>query len=133
MRRHPDSERSPAEWITLTASLLLVGGLVAVALVEEARREEGDVSGIAVIFDSEHAVAQSGSYYVPYTVENIGSSAIASAEIWIEVLDGEAVVHSAEVAVQSLPLRGRQNGIFVSAYDPTNTTLRGRLESLQFP
>jgi uncharacterized protein (TIGR02588 family) len=117
--------RSNAEWVTLALSLFVVGALVAVALVEEARRQQVDLSSVQVTFES--------FYYVPYTVRNTGRDAISSAEIWIEVYDGEELVESAEILVQYLPLQGKQDGIYVSAHDPRTHDMRGRLESLQFP
>jgi uncharacterized protein (TIGR02588 family) len=70
---------------------------------------------------------------VPYTVFNTGSEAISSAEIWIEVTDGERVVESAEINVQFLPLQGKQDGVFVTTRDPATYALRTWVESLQFP
>jgi uncharacterized protein (TIGR02588 family) len=125
--------KSTAEWVTLSLSVLVVGALVVVALVEESRRQEGDAAGLRVTFDAE-SVAQSGeSFYVPYTVINTGSEAISSAEIWIEVSEGARVVESAEINVQFLPLQGRQQGLFVTTRDPARFALRSRVESLQFP
>jgi uncharacterized protein (TIGR02588 family) len=125
--------RSNAEWVTLALSLFVVGALVAVALVEEARRQQVDLSSVQVTFDREHTTSRESFYYVPYTVRNTGRDAISSAEIWIEVYDGEELVESAEILVQYLPLQGKQDGIYVSAHDPRTHDMRGRLESLQFP
>jgi uncharacterized protein (TIGR02588 family) len=128
-----ERDRSLAEWVTLLLSTLVVGALVAVALVEASRQGDRDRGAIEVTFDKERAVSRGASFYVPYTVRNTGSEAIASAEIWIEVLSGEELLEAAEVSVQSLPMHGQQDGIFVTAHDPDSATLRGRLESLQFP
>ena len=125
--------KSTAEWVTLSLSLLVVGALIAVALVEESRRQQGDAAGLQVTFDTERVASRGDSFYVPYTVLNTGSEAISSAEIWIEVFDGERVVESAEITVQFLPLQGKQNGIFVTTYDPEVHALRSRIEWLQFP
>ena len=125
--------RSIAEWITLSLSVIVVGALIVVALVEESRRKQGDGPGVRVTFDSERTVAIDGSFYVPYTVLNSGSNAISSAEIWIEVYDGELLMESAEVNVQFLPLQGKQDGLFVTTHDPASHQLQSRLESLQFP
>jgi uncharacterized protein (TIGR02588 family) len=125
--------RSNAEWVTLALSVFVVGALVAVALVEEARRQQVDQSSVQVTFDREHTTTRESSYYVPYTIRNTGGNAISSAEIWIEVYDGELLVESAEILVQYLPLQGKQDGIYVSAHDPRTHGFRGRLESLQFP
>jgi uncharacterized protein (TIGR02588 family) len=125
--------RSPAEWTTLALSLLIVGALVATALREEANLQGSAGAGVDVTFDEENATLRGDRFSVPYTVMNTGSTAIASAEIWIEVYDGERLVESAEVTVQFLPLNGKQDGIYVTALDPVTHTFRGRLESLQFP
>jgi uncharacterized protein (TIGR02588 family) len=125
--------RSLAEWTTLALSLLIVGALVATALREEADLQGSAGAGVDVTFDEDNVTLRGDRYYVPYTVVNTGSTAIASAEIWIEVYAGERLVESAEVRVQFLPLYGKQDGIYVTALDPATHTFRGRLESLQFP
>jgi uncharacterized protein (TIGR02588 family) len=125
--------KSAAEWVTLSLSMLVVGALIVVALVEESHRQQGDAAGLQMTFDTEHAAQHNQSFYVPYTVRNTGSEAISSAEIWIEVSDGERVVESAEINVQFLPLQGKQDGVFVTTRDPETYALRSRVESLQFP
>ena len=125
--------RSVAEWVTLSLSVLVVGALVLVALIEESRRYEGDRAALQVTFDTERAVARDESFYVPYTVRNTGSDAISSAEIWIEVYDGERLVESAEITVQFLPLQGTQDGMFVTTHDPATYPPYTRLESLLYP
>jgi uncharacterized protein (TIGR02588 family) len=125
--------KSAAEWVTLSLSVLVVGALIVVALVEESRRHQGDATDLDVTFDTEGATARGESFYVPYTVVNTGAEAISSAEIWIEVSDGEQIVESAEITVQFLPLQGKQDGVFVTTRDPASHTLRSRVESLQFP
>ena len=133
MRSNAARRKSTAEWVTLSLSLLVVGALIVVALVEESHRQEGDAGGLQVTFDTERVARRGDSFYVPYRVLNTGSEAISSAEIWVEVFDGERVVQSAEINVQFLPLQGRQNGIFVTTHDPESHALRSRIESLQFP
>jgi len=125
--------KSIAEWVTLSLSLLVVGALIVVGLVEESRRQQGDGTALQVTFDTERAMASGDSSYIPYVVVNTGSAAIASAEIWFEVYDGERVVESAEINVQFLPLQGKQNGVFVTTQDPASHSLHSRVESLQFP
>jgi len=125
--------KSIAEWVTLSLSLLVVGALIVVGLVEESRRQQGDGTALQVTFDTERAMASGDSSYIPYVVVNTGSEAIASAEIWFEVYDGERVVESAEINVQFLPLQGKQNGVFVTTQDPGSHSLRSRVESIQFP
>jgi uncharacterized protein (TIGR02588 family) len=125
--------KSTAEWVTLSLSVLVVGALIVVALMEESHRQQGDAAGLQVTFDTERVVSSGESFYVPYTVVNTGSEAISSAEVWIEVVAGERVVESAEITVQFLPLQGKQDGMFVTTRDPATHALRSRVESLQFP
>jgi uncharacterized protein (TIGR02588 family) len=125
--------KSIAEWVTLSLSVLVVGALIVVALVEESRRQDGDGTSLQLTFDTERAAARGESFYIPYSVANTGSEAISSPEIWIEVYDGERVVESTEISVQFLPLQGKQNGVFVTTQDPASHSLRSRVESLQFP
>lgn len=124
---------SVAEWVTLSLSVLIVGSLIVVAIVEESRREEADAADLGMSFDVERTVARGGNYYVPYTVRNLGSAAITSAEIWIDISFENELVDSAEITVQFLPLQGSQDGVFVTPYDPATYTVIGRLESVQFP
>lgn len=124
---------SIAEWVTLTLSVLVVAALILVAPVEESRRQDGNGADLQVTFDTERATARGESFDVPYTLMNTGSEAISSAEIWIDVYDGERVVESAQINVQFLPLQGKQDGMFVTTHDPASHELRSRVESLQFP
>jgi uncharacterized protein (TIGR02588 family) len=126
-------QRSAAEWLTLAISLVIVGALIVVALVEESRRQEEDAVGLQVTFDTEHVTARGADFYVPYRVRNTGPVAISSAEIWIQVYEGERLAETVQVSVEFLPLQGTQDGVFITTYDPASHTLLGRLESLQFP
>jgi uncharacterized protein (TIGR02588 family) len=125
--------KSIAEWVTLSLSVLVVGALVVVALIEESQRQEGDGPALQITFDTERAAARGESFYIPYTVVNTGSQAISSAEIRFEVYDGKQIVESAEINVQFLPLQGKQEGMFVTTQDPASHSVRSRIESLQYP
>ena len=85
MTENAERRKSAAEWVTLSLSVLVVGALIVVALVEESRRQQGDATGLHVTFDTEGIAVRGESFYVPYTVVNTGSEAISSAEIWIEI------------------------------------------------
>jgi uncharacterized protein (TIGR02588 family) len=125
--------KSIAEWVTLSLSVLVVGALIVVALVEESQRHDGSGPALQVTFDTDRATVRGESFYIPYTVVNTGSQAISSAEIWFEVYDGEQIVDSAEINVQFLPLQGKQEGTFVTTQDPASHSVRSRIESLQYP
>jgi uncharacterized protein (TIGR02588 family) len=133
MRRPASDRRTAAEWVTLALSVVVVGTLVFVALREEALRDEANGGNLEITFDPAQTEARGEFFYVPYTIVNTGSRAIASAEIWIDIFAGERLVGSAEIRVQFLPLRGTQSGVFVTPFDPETHTVQGRLESMQFP
>ena len=133
MTRRDAEGRSPAGWVTLALSILVVGALVAVALVEESRRGEMGGEPLEIVFDAERSQTDGERYYVPYTIMNTGPQAISSAEIWIGIYEGERLVESSEITVAFLPLEGRQDGLYVTTLDPATHTARGRLVSLQFP
>jgi uncharacterized protein (TIGR02588 family) len=133
MMSHSRRPVAAAEWVTLSLSVLIVGALIAVALVEEFRREAAIAADLRMTFDLERTTSRDGNFYVPYTVRNLGSVAISSAEIWIDIYREDEHIASAEVTVQFLPLQGSQDGMFVTPYDPETHSVFGRLESLQFP
>jgi len=58
---------------------------------------------------------------------------VSSAEIWIEDFDRDHLLESAEIVVPFLPLRGKQDGVYVTRLDPEIHVFRARLESFQFP
>jgi uncharacterized protein (TIGR02588 family) len=97
---------SVAEWVTVSLSVLIVGALILVALVEESRRQDEVAANLRMTFDVEWTVVQGGNYSVPYTVRNLGSAAITSAEIWIDIYFQDELIDSAEVTVEFLPLQG---------------------------
>jgi uncharacterized protein (TIGR02588 family) len=133
MTAHPRRPVSVAEWVTLSLSVLVVGALIVVALVEESKRLDADSTDLRMTFDVERTEARGGNYYVPYTIRNLGSTAVTAAEIWIDIYSEDELIDSDEVSVEFLPLQGSQDGVFVTPYDPATHTVVGRLESVQFP
>jgi uncharacterized protein (TIGR02588 family) len=125
--------RSGPEIIVTLISVLVVCGLIAYALGQEKQRRKADPANVNLTFDVESATYQDGTYFIPYVVSNDSSHAVDSADMVIEVLDGEDVVETTAISLVSLPLDGRQNGIFASRYDPETHQIRGRLTSLVFP
>ena len=41
-------QRTPAEWVTLAISIAIVGSLVAIALIEEANRQDEVATSLAI-------------------------------------------------------------------------------------
>jgi uncharacterized protein (TIGR02588 family) len=124
---------SVPEVVITILSVLVVGGLIAYALNQEQQRRGADPANVNLVFDASSATYQDGTYYIPYVVSNDSSHAIDSADMLIEVLDGDEVVESSAISLVSLPLEGRQSGIYASRFDPMTHEVRGRLTSLVFP
>jgi uncharacterized protein (TIGR02588 family) len=127
------TRRSFPEAVITALSILVVVVLIAYALGQERERREADPANVNLVFDTGRALNQDGTYFIPYVVNNDSSHAIDSADMLIEVLDGEEVVETSAISLVSLPLDGRQNGIYASRFDPTTHQIRGRLTSLVFP
>ena len=101
--------------------------------LEESLRSDGAEGNVAVGFDTAGALTRPDGHYVPYTITNTGTEAISTADLRLEVYDGDHLVDSAEITVRLLPLRGTQDGVFVTTFDPATHDLRAQLVSLQFP
>ena len=125
--------RSAPEIVITFLSILVVGGLIAFAVGQERQRRAADPANVNLIFDVSNANYEDGTYFIPYIASNDSSHAIDSADMLIEVLDGDAVVESSAISLVSLPLDGRQKGIYASRFDPNTHVIRGRLTSLVFP
>ena len=125
--------RSAPEMVITLLSILVVGGLIAFAVGQERQRRAADPANVNLIFDVSNANYVDGTYFIPYIASNDSSHAIDSADMLIEVLDGDAVVESSAISLVSLPLDGRQKGIYASRFDPNTHVIRGRLTSLVFP
>jgi uncharacterized protein (TIGR02588 family) len=123
----------PSELVVLLLSLLIVGGFVAVALWMSSSTADSDVAGLEVTFDVEGTVEREEGIFVPYAITNHTSSGVAAAEIWIEVFDGVRLMETAEIRVEFLPVESRQDGLYVSKFNPAEYEFRGRLESLLYP
>jgi uncharacterized protein (TIGR02588 family) len=117
----------------MSLSVVLVGALMVAALVEESRREDDVAADLRMTFDVDQTVARGGNVYVPYTIRNLGSAAISSAEIWVDISFQNEIVDSVEITVQFVPLQGSQDGVSVTQYDPATHTVFGPVETLQLP
>jgi hypothetical protein len=69
---------------------------------------------------------------VPFMTPNTGSDADSPAEIWIDNYYGERVVDSAEIHVQFLPPKGKQEGAVNTTQDSVSHSLHSRIESHHF-
>jgi len=124
---------SASELIVLLFSLIVVGGFIGTALWMSNAADESDIGGLEVTFDIEGTIERSEGFFVPYAITNHTSSGVAAAEIWIEVHDGEQLLEQAEIRVEFLAVESRQEGLYVSSYDPAEYEFHGRLESLLYP
>ena len=133
MSSRTDPGRSIPEVFITILSVLVVGGLIAYAVGQEKERRAADPANVNLVFDRAAATFDDETYFIPYVISNDSSHAIDSADMLIEVLESGTVVESSSISLVSLPLDGRQEGIYASQYDPTTHEIRGRLMSLVFP
>jgi uncharacterized protein (TIGR02588 family) len=133
MSQRAASGRSIPEAVITILSVLVVGGLIAYAVGQERERRGADAANVNLIFDIPGTTYQDETYFIPYVIRNDSSHAIDSADMLIEVLHGGNVVESTAISLVSLPLDGRQMGIYASRFDPATHEIRGRLTSLVFP
>lgn len=124
---------SASELVVLSISLLVVGGFVAIALWMSGTTADSEIAGLEVTFDREATIERGEGFFVPYAITNHTSSGVAAAEIWIEVFDGDRMIETAEIRVEFLPVESRQEGLYVSKFNPAKYEFRGRLESLLYP
>lgn len=122
-----------SEVVVLLFSLLVVGGFVAVALWMSNSTADSDIAGLEMTFDIDATIERDEGFFVPYAITNHTASGVAAAEIWIEVFDGERMMETAEIRVEFLPVESRQEGLYVSRFNPADYEFRGRLESLLYP
>lgn len=127
------SRRSLPEVVITVVSVMVVGGLIWYALAQETQRRSADPANVNLVFDVDNTNVQADTYFIPYVVSNDSSHAIDSADMLIEVMSGDDVVESSSISLVSLPLDGRQHGIYASRFDPSTHEVRGRLTSLVFP
>lgn len=132
-RRAAGEKRSIAEWVTLAISAAIVGALALVALVAESQRARESRVNLEMTFDTASLWIEDGLYHVPFSVMNDSSEAIVAADIWFEISANGEMIDTDEITVQFLPLQGRQDGVYVTQYNPATHDLGGRLESVQFP
>jgi uncharacterized protein (TIGR02588 family) len=133
MSSRSGSRRPLPEILITIISILVVGILIGYAVVQEKERRGAGPANVVLTFDRDGVTVQDDTYFIPYIITNESSNAIDSADMVIEVLDGGQVVESAAISLVSLPLDGRQEGIYASQYDPATHEIRSRLTSLVFP
>lgn len=133
MSQRANPGRSFPEAVITILSVLVVGCLIAYAVEQERERRGADPANVNLIFDVPGTTYQDDTYFIPYVIRNDSSHAIDSADMLIEVFDGGNVVESSAISLVSLPLDGRQMGIYASRFDPATHEIRGRLTSLVFP
>jgi uncharacterized protein (TIGR02588 family) len=127
------TRRTLPEAVITLLSILVVGGLLVYALGQERQRRGAEPTNVNLVFDTGSTTSRDGIYFIPYVVNNDSSHAVDSADMVIEVLNGSELVESSAISLVSLPLDGRQYGIYASQYDPGKHEIRARLTSLVFP
>jgi uncharacterized protein (TIGR02588 family) len=118
---------SPAEWITLLFSGLLIAAVVvAVGYFEFSRGDAPPTFEVEP--ESVETRAGSGHYYLPVTVTNIGDEPAQDVRVRVELHTGETT----ETAVFTLDLLApgaSEEGVAVFTHDPSAGEVRAVVES----
>jgi uncharacterized protein (TIGR02588 family) len=125
--------RSAAEWTTFVISLVIVGGIVAIAAYAHLTRP--DTSGVEVDVEVEESRAsyRGGRYYIPYQVSNDGAAAAHDVTLVVEITRDGEVVEESTARIAFLPVGGASNGEIVTAFDPAQHHVAVRIGTLQSP
>lgn len=110
-------ERSPAEWVSLSISLAIVLGLVAVILFlySSGRSDEPTID---VQPDFDQVRQDAGDYYLPVTIANTGD--VTAEEVMVEVsfTGSEGTRETSEVTIRFLAGNATEESVVVFSGDP---------------
>ena len=124
-------QRSPAEWTTLIAMLLIIGALVGV-LVWRALTGGEDAAFIVTIDYA--AIEQRGdTFQVPFEVLNEGHAPAEDVLVHVAVLQGDTTLEETELTFHILGGGETANGVALFADDPRTNTLEAYVTSYLVP
>lgn len=125
------SERSLAEWVSFSASLLLLMLLVSLVLYKWVTKKNQPPI-ISVTIDSELRQSQ-GQFYVPFTVSNDGGEAVESVEVKAQIeLNGE-IEEIGSQQIDFLSDGETQSGAFILDRDPRQGKMIVRVTGYKLP
>lgn len=127
-----DKDRSVAEWTTLGISftiLILILGLTTYLYVRGGQKP----AVILVEPQMQELRQDSGGYYLPVIVRNVGDPTVEEVLIQAELDTGAGEPETAQFTVNFLAGGERVKGTFVFQHDPAEGDLTARVISFQEP
>ncbi|MEM6450623.1 MAG: TIGR02588 family protein [Cyanobacteria bacterium P01_D01_bin.105] len=123
--------RSPAEWITLTLSALLLSVLVGLVLYDwQLSKNLPPAFQVEV---SETTRLTQGRYYVPFTLRNTGGRIARTVQVIAELSLPDGDTENGEQQFDFLSGSERKKGSFVFDHNPQDGTLVVRVASFGLP
>jgi len=121
--------KNPLEWLVFAASLLVIGGIVAL-LVYAGRATRDEPARLEVFLGQPRQEA--ALFFVPVVVENRGGKAAASVRVEVVVEAGIAT-ERAGFDLPYSPAGSMRRGEVVVATDPSSGRLSGRVTGFELP
>ena len=122
-----DRDRSPAEWVTLVVSLVILVGTFAMIAYLYVAEDQGPID-LRTEAHLEDVRENEEAFYLPVTVRNAGNLTAQNVQIEATLeFDGE--METSDFSILSLPGRGSETGIVAFAHDPRDGELTVRITS----
>lgn len=123
--------RSPAEWLTLTISTLVLSAIVALVLYDwQLSKNLPPAFQVEV---TETARLTAGQYYVPFTLRNTGGRIARTVQVIAELNLPDGTAENGEQQFDFLSGNERKKGSFVFEHNPQDGTLVIRVASFGLP
>ena len=118
---------SPAEWITLLISSLLIAAVVA-AVGYFTLTRGGLPPAFQTELQSSETRAGSDQFYLPVTVTNTGDEPAQQVRVRVELKSGETT-ETAVFTLEILASGASEEGVAVFTHDPAESEVRAEVES----
>jgi uncharacterized protein (TIGR02588 family) len=130
-KKETHKARSPAEWITLTLSLLVLGLIVGLVLYDwQITKNLPPAFRIEII---EPARLTEGRYYVPFNLRNTGGHIARTVQVIADLHLGDGTDEIGEQQFDFLSGNERKTGSFVFEHNPAEGDLVIRVASFGLP
>ena len=123
--------RSPAEWVTLTLSALVLSLLVALVLYDW--RVSQNIPPAFRVEITEATRLTEGRYYVPFTLKNTGGRIARTVQVLADLHLPDGSDETGEQQFDFLSGNERKKGGFVFEHDPKDGNLVVRVASFGLP
>lgn len=123
--------RSPAEWITFSIALLILGSIIGLVIYKWIT-QKNQPPVLSVTQPSEIRQLP-GQHYVPFSIENTGGETAESVQVIAELRINGEVEESGEQQIDFLASGEKSEGAFIFSRDPRQGELIVRVASYKLP